>query len=122
LGKANPLRKCCMQIRDVIGKLDLGRRSESVKIRAHVIVTGKVQGVFYRAETASKAKQLNVTGWVRNLPDGRVEAVFEGGETNVQKMIDFCRRGPPNAYVVDVDVRRQEWKGEFDDFTVRYYD
>jgi len=93
-----------------------------VNIRAHVIVTGKVQGVFYRAETASKARQLNVTGWVRNLPDGRVEAIFEGQEMKVQKMIDFCRRGPPNAYVVDADVRRQEWKGEFDDFTVRYCD
>jgi acylphosphatase len=94
----------------------------SVKTRAHVIVTGRVQGVFYRAETASKAKQLNLTGWVRNLPDGRVEAIFEGEETNVQKMIDFCRHGPPNAYVVDVDVRRRKWKDEFDDFEVRYYD
>jgi acylphosphatase len=93
-----------------------------LKIRAHVIVTGKVQGVFYRAETVSKAKQLRLTGWVRNLPDGRVEGIFEGEETNVQKMVDFCRRGPPNAYVVDVEVRRQEWKGEFDNFTVKYYD
>jgi acylphosphatase len=95
---------------------------ESVKIRAHVIVTGKVQGVFYRAETASKARQLGLTGWVRNLPDGRVEAIFEGEETNVQKIVDFCRRGPPNAYVVDVNVRRQEWKDEFINFAVRYYD
>ena len=93
-----------------------------MKIRAHVIVTGKVQGVFYRAETASKARQLDLTGWVRNLPDGRVEAIFEGEEANVQKMLDFCRRGPPNAYVVDVNVRRQEWKDEFDEFSVRYYD
>ena len=93
-----------------------------MKIRAHVIVTGKVQGVFYRAETAIKAKQLNVTGWIRNLPDGRVEAVFEGQETDVRKIIDFCKRGPPNAYVVNVDVKRQEWKGEFDSFRVRYYD
>jgi acylphosphatase len=107
---------------DVIERLDLGRRSESVKTRAHVIVTGKVQGVFYRSETASKAKQLSVTGWVRNLPDGRVEAIFEGEEANVREIIDFCRRGPPNAYVVNIDIRRQEWKGEFDSFTVRYYD
>jgi acylphosphatase len=95
---------------------------ESVKTRAYVIVTGKVQGVFYRAETASKAKQLSLTGWVRNLPDGRVEAIFEGEEADVQRIIDFCRRGPPNAYVVEVNVRRQGWKGEFDDFEVRYYD
>jgi acylphosphatase len=111
-----------MQTGDIISQLNPERRPESVKIKAHVIVTGKVQGVFYRAETASKARRLGLTGWVRNLPDGRVEAIFEGEETNVQKIIDFCRRGPPNAYVVDVDVRRQECKDEFDDFTVRYYD
>ena len=93
-----------------------------MKTRTHVIITGKVQGVFYRAETASKARQLGLTGWVRNLKDGRVEAIFEGEEADVQKMIDFCRRGPPNAYVVDVDVRRQEWKDEFDNFEVKYYD
>ena len=91
-----------------------------MKVRAHVIAAGKVQGVFYRAETASQAKRLNVTGWARNLSDGRVEAVFEGEENNVQRLIDFCRHGPPNAYVVNLDVRRQEWKGEFDSFTVRY--
>ena len=91
-----------------------------MKIRAHVIAAGKVQGVFYRAETASQAKRLNVTGWARNLSDGRVEAVFEGEENNVQRLINFCRHGPPNAYVVNLDVRRQEWKGEFDSFTVRY--
>ncbi len=91
-----------------------------MKIRAHIIVSGKVQGVFYRAETASKAKRLNITGWIRNLPDGRVEAVFEGESTEVEKMLAFCRRGPPNAYVVSLDVRRQEWKGEFDNFTVQY--
>jgi acylphosphatase len=111
-----------MQTLDVINQLNLRRRLESVKTRARVIVTGKVQGVFYRAETATKAKQLSLTGWVRNLSDGRVEAIFEGEETDVQKIIDFCRHGPPNAYVVAVDVRRQEWKGEFDDFEVRYYD
>ena len=91
-----------------------------MKIRAHVIVTGKVQGVFYRAETSAKAKRLNITGWVRNLPDGRVEAVFEGEEVNVRKIIEFCRHGPPNAYVVNLNVKRQEWAGEFDEFTVRY--
>ena len=107
---------------DVIQPSNLRRRLESVKTRAHVIVTGKVQGVFYRAETASKAKQLSLTGWVRNLPDGRVEAIFEGEEINVKKIVNFWRRGPQNAYVVDVDVRRQEWKGEFDDFELRYYD
>lgn len=91
-----------------------------MKVRAQVIVTGRVQGVFYRAETAAKAKHFKVTGWVRNLPDGRVEAVFEGEETNVQKMVEFCRRGPPDAYVTNIDARWQEWKGEFENFSVRY--
>ena len=91
-----------------------------MKIRAHVTVTGKVQGVFYRAQTAEKARRLNVTGWVRNLPDGRVEAMFEGEDTSVQKIIDFCRRGPPNAYVIAVNVEQHEWKGEFKDFRVRH--
>jgi len=91
-----------------------------MKVRAHVIVTGRVQGVFYRAETAAKARRLNITGWVRNLSDGRVEAVFEGEDISVQEVIDFCHHGPANAYVTDVDVRRQDWKGEFGDFTIRY--
>ncbi|WP_455363473.1 acylphosphatase [[Eubacterium] cellulosolvens] len=91
-----------------------------MKIRAHVIVTGKVQGVFYRAETAARARRLNIAGWVRNLPDGRVEAVFEGEEVNVQNIVDFCRRGPPNAYVINLEVKRQEWTGQFDKFSVRY--
>ena len=93
-----------------------------MKIQAHVTVSGKVQGVLYRAETASRARRLGVNGWVRNLTDGRVEAMFEGEEASVEKMIDFCRRGPPNAYVVDVNIRRKEWRGEFEDFIVRYDD
>jgi acylphosphatase len=73
--------------------INASKGSRSVKIRAHVTVTGNVQGVFYRAETASRAKQSNITGWVRNLPDGRVEAIFEGEETNVQKIVDFSGKG-----------------------------
>ena len=91
-----------------------------MNIRAHVIVAGKVQGVFYRAETAAKARRLNITGWVHNLSDGRVEAVFEGEEINVQKIVEFCRRGPSNAYVISVEVKKQEWTGEFSNFRVRY--
>ena len=89
-----------------------------MNLRARIVVTGRVQGVFYRAETAARAKRLNVTGWVCNLPDARVEAVFEGEEANVQDMIDFCRHGPADAHVTGIDVRREEWKGEFDDFTI----
>ena len=91
-----------------------------MKARAHVYVGGYVQGVWFRSHTREMAGRLGVYGWVRNLPDGRVEAVFEGEDVSVEKIIDFCRRGPPNAYVIDLDVRRQEWKGEYHNFTVRY--
>ena len=99
--------------------MNILQKRNRMKLRAHIVVTGRVQGVFYRAETAARAECLNVTGWVRNLPDGRVEAVFEGEEANVQDMIDFCRHGPADAHVTGIDVRREDWKGEFDDFTIR---
>ena len=88
--------------------------------RAHVFVSGRVQGVFFRAETANFAERHQLKGWVRNLPDGRVEAVFEGENTNVEKAIEFCRRGPPGAYVRDLQVIWEDWRGEFDDFRVTH--
>jgi acylphosphatase len=75
-----------------------------MKVRAHILVTGDVQGVFFRSGTRSEAHLREVTGWVRNLPDGRVEAVFEGEKDNVEGMVEFCRRGPPGSRVDDVDV------------------
>jgi acylphosphatase len=89
-----------------------------MKARAHVVVTGRVQGVFFRAETASKARRYNVKGWVRNLSDGRVEAMFEGEKENVEKMIAYCREGPPAAYVTNVDLKWEDFKGEFNEFRV----
>lgn len=89
-------------------------------VRAHVYVSGRVQGVFFRYETKSLADRLGVKGWVRNLPDGRVEAVFEGEEEMVRKMIDFCKRGPPGARVTDVKVEWEDYKGEFNGFSIRH--
>ncbi len=89
-----------------------------MKSRAHVYVTGMVQGVFFRAETANFAHRLNLAGWVRNLPDGRVEALFEGEKENVEKAVEFCRRGPSGAHVSNLDVEWGEWRGEFRDFRV----
>lgn len=89
-----------------------------MKARAQVYVTGRVQGVFFRAETADLAHQLGLTGWVRNLPDGRVEALFEGEKQAVRDAVEFCRRGPPGAYVSDLAVRWSEWTGEFSDFRI----
>lgn len=89
-----------------------------MKARAHVFVSGRVQGVFFRGETAAMARRLGVDGWVRNLPDGRVEALFEGEKESVEKAVEFCRRGPPGAYVQDLDVTWEDWKGEFRGFGI----
>lgn len=89
-------------------------------IRAHVLISGHVQGVFYRASTQRQANALGLRGWVRNLPGGRVEALFEGEQATVERMLAWCRQGPPNAYVTDVDVRYEPFTGEFTSFGVRY--
>ena len=94
--------------------------SDGRKTRAHVLVSGKVQGVYFRQNTKEVATKYNVTGWVRNLPDGRVEAVFEGGEKDVSDVIEWCHDGPPNASVQDVSVKFQKYSGEFTDFSVNY--
>lgn len=91
-----------------------------MKVRAHVFVSGGVQGVLFRYETRREADRRNVTGWVRNLPDGRVEAVFEGEKSGVEELIDFCREGPPGARVKNVEVRWEEYTGAFEGFRVRY--
>lgn len=89
--------------------------------RAHVFVSGRVQGVFFRSKTKYEAKKRGVKGWVRNLPDGRVEAIFEGEEKSVKELIDFCKRGPPGARVTNVDVLWERPTGEFKDFEVKYW-
>jgi acylphosphatase len=91
-----------------------------MKVRAHVFVSGMVQGVFFRSETQYEAKKRGVKGWVRNLPDGRVEAVFEGEEEKVNELINFCKHGPPGARVTSVDVMWENYTGEFKDFEIRY--
>ena len=90
------------------------------KVRAHVFVSGIVQGVFFRANTKRVADQLGVKGWVKNLLDGRVEAVFEGDKRAVDEIIEWCRSGPPLARVEHVEVRWEPYRGEFKDFRIRY--
>jgi len=91
-----------------------------MKVRAHVFISGRVQGVFFRSETRYEANRRNVTGWVRNLPDGRVEAVFEGEKDDVEKLNEFCRKGPPGANVTKVQVSWENHTGEFKNFKIRY--
>ena len=80
--------------------------------RIHVLVSGRVQGVFYRATCADAARGLGLAGWVRNLPDGRVEGVFEGPDAAVGDMLVWCRRGPELARVDEVEVTDEVPTGE----------
>lgn len=86
--------------------------------RAHVFVSGHVQGVFYRASTRDTARDRGVTGWVKNLDDGRVEIVFEGDEEDVETMIEWCQTGSQRARVDNVDVTYEELDG-IEGFTIR---
>jgi acylphosphatase len=88
------------------------------RIRAHVFVSGRVQGVFYRANTRDAARSRGVDGWVRNRDDGRVEAVFEGEADAVEEMIEWCHTGSPAATVDDVEATYEEPQGE-SGFSVR---
>jgi acylphosphatase len=90
-----------------------------VTVARHVRIYGRVQGVFFRAWMREKADALKVTGWVRNCPDGRVEAHVEGEDAAVEQMIELLRRGPPSARVEDVRLWDVE-PCEFDDFEVRH--
>ena len=90
------------------------------KARVHVLIEGRVQRVFFRASTKDEARARGLTGWVRNLPDGRVEAVFEGDKQMVENMLDWCHKGPPYAYVDRVEVEWQPYLGDMADFRMVY--
>ncbi|PKN20976.1 MAG: acylphosphatase [Deltaproteobacteria bacterium HGW-Deltaproteobacteria-6] len=86
----------------------------------HVTISGRVQGVFFRAETERTAESLNLTGWVRNRSDGSVEAVFEGEDKAVYQMVVWCHSGPRFARVDDVIIEDEPYTGKFQNFRVRY--
>jgi len=88
--------------------------------RVRVTITGMVQGVFFRAKTRNEAIRNNVKGWVRNLSDGRVEAVFEGKPEDVDRVVSWCRIGPSLAAVEHVEVAEEPYTGAFTDFSIRY--
>lgn len=87
--------------------------------RAHVTVRGDIQGVSFRAATMGMAKGLGLAGWVRNLPDGGVEAVFEGEKEKVMEAIDFCMEGPPGAKVGAIELEWERSCGEAGPFSIR---
>jgi acylphosphatase len=87
-------------------------------IRAELVITGRVQGVFYRGSAQDEAERLGLTGEIANLPDGSVDAVVEGPKAQLEAFIAWCRRGPPSARVEEVRVKWAEAKGEFRSFRV----
>jgi acylphosphatase len=89
----------------------------SPPVRSRVVVDGQVQGVFYRVTCAREAAARGLAGWVRNRPDGRVEAVFEGDDGAVEVLVDWCRHGPPGAAVDQIEVWREPAEG-LDEFRI----
>ncbi len=88
--------------------------------QAHVIISGRVQGVFFRAETQRAAQRLGVRGWVRNRSDGTVEALFEGPAKAVEQAVDWCWQGSPMSKVRDVKIQRGNFSGEYESFSITY--
>lgn len=86
--------------------------------RVHVLVSGRVQGVCFRAFTRDEAQDMGLVGWVRNLPDGRVEVLAEGPQPALERLVAWCRLGPPAARVTGVEVQWGDATGEFRDFRV----
>jgi len=87
-------------------------------IRVRLIIEGRVQGVWFRDSTRREALALGVSGWARNRQDGSVEAIAEGPEDQVNKLVSWCHQGPPHAKVSRVHETQEEWKGEFDSFDI----
>lgn len=91
------------------------------KARAHLLISGRVQGVFYRSFTEDVAHSLGLKGWVKNCSNEKVEAVFEGKKEDIEKAISLCYKGPPAARVSNIDVQWEDFKGEFDTFSTKYF-
>ncbi len=90
-----------------------------MKVRAHIFITGYVQGVFFRSNMRSQAVMREVSGWVRNLSDGRVEAVMEGEKDDIEGLIESCRQGPPGSRVDDMEVSWEKPAHKYKGFDIR---
>lgn len=91
-----------------------------MKVRCHIFVSGRVQGVGFRVTTEQMASFFGVNGWVRNTEDGRVEIMVEGEKEKVEELIKWLKKGPPLAKVENLEIEWQDYKGEFNDFKIRY--
>lgn len=101
-------------------RCDIITPKSRMEIRAHIFISGRVQGVFFRDHTQRWASSLGLTGWVRNLYDGRVEAVMEGEKEKIEGLIAELKRGPPMADVTNVEFNWEDFKGEFDGFRITW--
>lgn len=88
--------------------------------RVHILVSGRVQGVFFRANTQETALRLGITGWVMNTADGNVEIVAEGESDRIEKFTTWCHKGPSGSNVTDVRVETEEYEGNLNTFDIRY--
>ncbi len=88
--------------------------------RIHLIISGMVQGVWFRHNTNIAANKLGLKGFVRNLPNGNVEVIAEGDENKIKQLIEFCKQGPEGAHVKNIKIEYQETKNEFRTFSVKY--
>ncbi len=91
-------------------------------ISRHIIITGKVQGVFFRKNAKQKAEELRLSGWVKNTPDDKVELLVQGNDTDINKYIEWCKKGPPKAKVDNVYVEAKEKDNSLNEFIIVYED
>ena len=106
----------CFMAEKIPPKIEAGYE----KVRATVLVSGSVQGVFFRSSIRAQAKLLEIFGWSRNTSNGNIECVFEGDKDQVEKLISYCWKGPPGAYVRDVNVEWQIAKHDLRSFEIKY--
>lgn len=92
-----------------------------MQARARLLIKGRVQGVNYRAFARDLAMHLGLKGWVRNLSDGGVEAVFEGDKGDIEQVVSSCQSGPPGARVDDINISWEDYQGDLRDFQIKYY-
>jgi acylphosphatase len=109
----------CQESRNSMNYMERDK-SGQIKIRVHIIVKGRVQGVYFRQNAQRMCSKSGVTGWVLNMDDGSVEAILEGDKNSVENTISWFKVGPPSACVEKIELSYDRYTGEFQDFKIRY--